>query len=406
LDRQKTISARTAGVTFPVSAVQRATEPYPAIPYGEAITYVLSKLTGPLEAYSQDTKRLINSRPNNAEDPIHQFVYALTLAYDRHYPLTLSPDMIWLLIVQGFAQHVNANAETLRDRFVAHSGKVKLEVIRDHFVRGFAGNDWEGVFSEFSSGIEAHVGSRTHGLVMREFSTTGIVEKAAFEVTLMDTVQSYFTYVVLTRCGIPEITLEGTEEDWAAVRAGAAALADFDLDWWMEGLLPVLDQFVAASRGDYDTLFWPEFYKIERGSGGSCITGYTVNFFPYLSPGGQRGNATSPRRNPYLGWREPGSPALGSIQTDHLPSLVSVAPFIWKYHGKSYPMAFVAGFIGVAQDAETLALRPEIGWAVCEEKTLTIPERIGSLLVEKADSSPHKRINPFLRAVKRFFGNR
>ena len=79
--------------------------------------------------------------------------------------------MIWLLIAQGVALHINANAEALRHRFVAHEGKITLTVIRDEFVRGFAGNDWEGVFTEFSERVRSHVGDTVHGLIVRQFST-------------------------------------------------------------------------------------------------------------------------------------------------------------------------------------------------------------------------------------------
>lgn len=45
-------------------------------------------------------------------------VSAVHLAFSRHLPLTLSPDVIWLTIVQGFSNHVNQNAESLRPRLV------------------------------------------------------------------------------------------------------------------------------------------------------------------------------------------------------------------------------------------------------------------------------------------------
>ena len=32
-------------------------------------------------------------------------------AYENHLPICLTPDTIWLLIVQGFAHHVNFNSE-------------------------------------------------------------------------------------------------------------------------------------------------------------------------------------------------------------------------------------------------------------------------------------------------------
>ena len=66
----------------------------------------------------------------------HALVHAVGIAYADHYPLVLSPDVIWLAIAQGFAMHVTANAERLRERFVRHKGKVTIGVRRDDFVQG------------------------------------------------------------------------------------------------------------------------------------------------------------------------------------------------------------------------------------------------------------------------------
>jgi hypothetical protein len=44
-------------------------------------------------------------------------------AHNNHYPIRIKPDDIWLLIVQGFSNHVNANAEELRKLFVDFDGK-------------------------------------------------------------------------------------------------------------------------------------------------------------------------------------------------------------------------------------------------------------------------------------------
>jgi len=42
----------------------------------------------------------------------------------------------------------------------------------------------------------------------------------------------------------------------------------------------------------------------------------------------------------------------------------SKAPFIWEYFGQSFEMNFLGGFVGVSQDPETRAIKPEIGWLV------------------------------------------
>ena len=51
---------------------------------------------------------------------------------------------------------------------------------------------------------------------------------------------------------------------------------------------------------------------------------------------------------------------------ESLPGGLSKAPFRWEYLDRTFDMEFLGGFVGVAQDQETLALRPEIGWAVRE----------------------------------------
>jgi hypothetical protein len=384
---------KTPSVTFAVSEVKRATEPLPESEYADALAVGLAQdgTVAKLEAYSRDTKRLVSLE----ETPANAFLHAFNLAFDEHRPIVLSPDMIWLVIAQGVALHINGNAEAMRGRFAAHEGKANITVRRDEFVRGFAGNSWEGVFAEFSEQIRTHVGERSHSLVARRFSTTGVVERAAFEVTLMDAFQSYFNYDLVTLCGIPQITLEGTPDDWQSIREGAEALADYELGWWTKHLLPVLDQFVAASRGDADLSFWRDIYKIDDDSGGPHITGSIVNLFPYivhalpprseieamraiyqneqgLSPANAQkkidkmyNGCGKTRRNPHLGWRPEFSemPMCG-ITSNLVPSGLATAPFTWTYLGTKLPMQFVAGFVGVAQDRETLALRPEIGWAV------------------------------------------
>lgn len=391
-------------VTFTVDAVQPGTEPMPTQPVKDAISALLNSPKQPLESWSVSTPILVQYRSDALG--IHPFLLAVNTAYDKHYPLVLSPDMIWLLILQGLASHVNANAEALRKKFVTHNGKLVLNVKRDAFQKGNPDNDWEGVFAEFSSQIRTHIGPDTHGLIVNEFSTTGAVEKAAMEISLMDTLQSYFVYSMTTVCGFPGITLEGTTSDWQQLRGRAQHLSEYDLDWWIPNLLPVLDQFVLASQNQPNKTFWCDFYKLAHlGSGGSHIQGHILNLFPYLGSKhpsnaqlvadyetfirgearrteaqvqaelarfktslerGERSPAGSDtlHRNPFIG---KGPLKLhGGITTDAVSTKMSSAPMIWDYLGTSYQMELLAGFVGATQDRTALAIRPTIGWAVRE----------------------------------------
>ena len=49
-------------------------------------------------------------------------------AYANHYPISISPDILWTLIVQGFSHHIDQNSETLRNKFVQFEGQKNIIV--------------------------------------------------------------------------------------------------------------------------------------------------------------------------------------------------------------------------------------------------------------------------------------
>jgi Domain of unknown function (DUF4419) len=286
--------------------------------------------------------------------------------------------MIWLMIIQGVANHINANAEELRSRIVSHQGKLTIQVRRDDFVKGSPENPWSEVFNEFSVQIRDHVGASIEQFVP-SFSTTGPVEKAAAEVVLLDAMQSYFEYQVNTACGIPTITLEGTHEDWKVLAERAQVFREFGLGLWLNVLSPILNQFARASQGDVDPAFWRSLYKFNQQSGGPVITGWITAFFPYLKDYRTR-RATMPSEILTEDWRNdlaemlyPGEKPLAGWASgptiEQFPGGLSKAPFRWNYIDRTFNMEFLGGFVGVAQDQETLTLRPEIGWTVREAPT-------------------------------------
>ena len=73
--------------------------------------------------------------------------------------------------------------------------------------------------------------------------------------------------------GIPEITLEGTVDSWKQLRERALGLAQFDLQWWIDLLKIILDQFVVAKEGHVNKDFWSSINKVQHGSGDPYISG-------------------------------------------------------------------------------------------------------------------------------------
>lgn len=383
-----------ASTTFAVSDVTPATHPLPECGYRDAVECQLEPPPSPLSPAERqlafpdepEAARLapVDSRSVEACARYrgrllsglhsHPFVSAAHLAFAHHRPLVISPDMIWLLILQGFAAHVNNSAEELRPRLVAHPGKLKLQIRRDDFVKGSPENAWEEVFAEFSRQVRQHLGSPTHDLLQPRFSTTSDVDRAAAEVVLLAAMQRYFDFGLMTLCGIPSITLEGEAQDWDQLILRTRALAEFGLEWWVKVLVPILEEFSRATRREVRSGFWRSLYKEHDDSGGPYLTGWVTAFFPYLV---NTEDGLPTRLNRFLTapdwarWDDEVSSPLprrrvsnaGPTFTD-FPSGLSRAPLSWRYFWRTYRMEFLAGFVGVRQSRETLALRPEIGWAV------------------------------------------
>jgi hypothetical protein len=354
--------AEHSGTTFRVSDVKPASEPLAETPCRHAVSEFLRS---PVEACSSYRGELV------AGVRSHPLIATLHAAFTGHRPVVLSPDIIWLTLTQGFAQHINANAERLRRMLVPHDGKLQITVRRDDFIKGSPENPWPEVFDQFSAAIKEHLGA-THGLIVSDFSTTGPVERAASEITLMDSMQAFFRYEVATLCGIPSVTLEGTVQDWRRIAECVQEFRRFDLDWWVPFLEPVLDQFVAAASGEVDRDFWDSIYKWHgpKGSGSPYVTGWIKDFFPYLCHG------SSPRdSNPDLKRNESLGAPDAHFGRNVFASLPAKAPFVWNSLATQYEMEFIGGLCGIRQEPQTLRLRPEIGWAVREKPSVSTPAK-------------------------------
>ena len=79
--------------------------------------------------------------------------------------------MIWLLISQGFARHINANQEAMRDYIVDFSGKQSLIVKTDKQLEDPT-LSWSEIFPQFTEQIKKQVGNSLVETLTCNFSTT------------------------------------------------------------------------------------------------------------------------------------------------------------------------------------------------------------------------------------------
>ncbi len=293
------------------------------------------------------------------------FFEMMIKAYADHRPLVLSPDAIWMLISQGFSNYVNQNPETLRGKFVDFEGKLNLVVQTNEDL--FSGKaDWDAIINGFADTIEKNTKGTIANTMTADFSTTGPDERIASQVILMDVVKPYFEYVVMyIVCGIPHITLKGSPKDWESILERTKKFEKYGLGWWTEQLVPVLEEFVRASKGHPDQAFWKDIVckvRPDKIRGIGCMPdkknkptefdGWFLNFFPFDKNG----------RTP------------SKVRMDHemLPEQARV-PF--RYITVSAdgnvvetPMELLAGIIGYQEDTTNFALSPLIGWAAYKTK--------------------------------------
>ena len=287
------------------------------------------------------------------------FFQTVVRAYADHRPLVLSPDMIWVLISQGFARYVNAHAEELRDQFVDHDGKIHL-VVKSEKELLTEKADWAQIMSDFTGQIESNTKGDIGQTITADFSTTGVTERITSQITLMESLKEYFEYVVVyMACGIPSVTLTGTPQDWQKVLEKTRRLEKYGVGKWTQSLEPILKEFVEASKGKANQKFWQGMVKqkrVDKLAGGGCdpgepteLDGWILKFFP----------------------DEKGQTLDKIPHTDTMPAERVYVDFIYQMIDSltgtimlEMPMQLVAGFIGTEVNTETHALTPKMGWAV------------------------------------------
>lgn len=91
------------GTTFKVHDVEQSTQLYET----EKGTDIQSYYSQKILASSIDDKAFIQGTKYTTG--LNQFLCMLLTAYSDHKPIVITPDVLWLLICQGFAAHVKKN---------------------------------------------------------------------------------------------------------------------------------------------------------------------------------------------------------------------------------------------------------------------------------------------------------
>lgn len=300
------------------------------------------------------------------------FYGGLIYAYAHHMSVTLSPDMVWLLISQGFARYVNAHPEEMRQQLVSHDGKMDL-IVQSKEDLFSEKADWPALISGFTAQIDRYTKNDIAKTITADFTTTTPAERIASQITLMESVKEYFNYTVMSiSCGIPSIAITGTPDDWRQVQEKTRKLEAYSgIGKWAQSLEPILQEFVYAAEGKPNKKFWQDIVKkhrVKKLTGGGCsselptkLNGWILKFFP----------------------NENGLTKNSVYHTEDMPSELVRVGFEYKALSSEdgsilskTPMELWAGFMGAEIDTLSNMLTPKIGWMVTyQDKDLT-PENL------------------------------
>lgn len=320
---------------------------YNGTPYSKRISYFIGKENNPL-------------------------ISALYFAFAKHKKITISPDMIWLTICQGVSTHINLNPDKYRSYFSKNKKKQKLNVRVDSLSWDFNDKDWITAIDLFSDSLSSFVSPELFKLFNPKFSTTGLKEKTAFQLTLMNTTKEYYEYFALTACGIPEIIIEGKREDWLWMYKNIDHLNSLDLGWWVKELKPILQSFINTFDGNINNVFWCSILKNKSASGAPLrVNGWIKNLFPYVLNDKKRFV-----KNEFIGINEPELNNAkyndkefwewyrSGLKIAAFSTGIQKTPFIWEYGKRKYKMIFYSGFLGISYDHGDGILVPHIGYMV------------------------------------------
>lgn len=353
-------AAPKGGITFQVEELSKPENLLPVTSY-QKICELLRESDLKLQNPSEDTLSIV-AKSDIADSLVYfgarPFFNGIYKAYAEHRPYVLSPDMIWLLICQGFAQHVAANKEALRDYFVDFEGSTSLVIVSDDIPLTAPAERWEAIFPQFTAQLAQNTKNNIIQTLSADFSTTTNVERMASQITIMKAMENYFEYIVVyVGCGIPEITLLGTTEDWKLILDKTKQLARYDLGWWVDEMVPILEQFVKTSKGKVNKKFWMNMFKYhdsKKAYEPGKSDGWILKFFPY-DKNGNRNNMVELE-------------GTGNLPNETVKVDLKYIEITLDGKQEETMLELLAGFVGAEQDEATFALTPRIGWMISRKE--------------------------------------
>lgn len=203
----------------------------------------------------------------------------LTICYGKHYGVTVSPTLLWFLLLTEFTTNIRENSEDYRSIFTTKAeGKTDIVVYGDRHVFNAL---------EFVQKLRELVPTDCVDDFLPEFSTTDERGRVALAASFCDAVSPYYNYMMLA-CGIPKFRIEGTEADWVKMFdsfTNVAHLLKKVDDGYVLEVQDILAKIIRSVSGKMTEAeskeFWNDMFWTERCGSGSQTTlhGWVTKLF-------------------------------------------------------------------------------------------------------------------------------
>jgi hypothetical protein len=290
------------------------------------------------------------------------FLAAAHIAYDRHLPLEISPDVVWTTIMESICKHVNTDPEKYRSIMVSFEGKEKISVAVDHFSLPPQSNDWTDALNLFSAEMTKKLGKDAENFLCN-FSTSTRDSFAASQILLMGAYQHFFEYECTTMCGIPKVHLRGTIDDWNSIRKRLVALKKFNtIVHWIDNIECIINQIVESIEGKHNMTFWNNMVKVHGASGGPYVSGWIIAFFLYENGPQLKINKYLKKWNPKTFCFDGMNSCFACPKTRNMPAYHCSVPVTWDYIGTIIPLKFHSSLNKVSMDPKSYVVKAEPSW--------------------------------------------
>jgi len=277
-------------------------------------------------------------------------------AHINHYPIRIRPDDIWLLIVQGFSNHVNANSKELRNYFVNFDGKKTLKVKYNIDPKNVNKKILENFSIQINKQMEKYLGKEIMENLTPNFTTTDYDSIIISKLSIMGAFKKYFEYKMsCITCGNPYIILEGTSEGCKKIINKAKNLRKYKFEWYIDRVIPLIQKMVDAKEGNVDIEHFKNIIHQRTISApyspSIYLSGWILKFFAYQ----KEGKEIIPFN----------AQEIGIKFLDKLANQMLIVPFtiIDGKTGNQYLMKYKVGFIGCDIN-EKNEVYPIQGWIV------------------------------------------